>query len=169
MTIPFPEPTFPVESRTEVFLGYLDYFRSRAVDKIEALSENDLRQSRLPSGWTPIELLNHLTYVELRWLEWGFEGRSVTDPWGDNRDERWYVPADETLDHLVSAFRAQARRSRAIIEAHDLSELGKPGPRWDGAEPPTLELILFHLLQEYGRHLGHLDIIAELAGAEVGE
>jgi hypothetical protein len=56
-----------------------------------------------------------------------------------------------------------------VIESHDLSEIGQPGPRWNGADPPTLERILFHLLQEYARHLGHLDIVAELADASVGE
>jgi hypothetical protein len=50
-----------------------------------------------------------------------------------------------------------------------LSEVGKPGPRWDGAEPATLERILFHLLQEYARHAGHLDIVRELADGRVGE
>ncbi len=39
---------------------------------------------------------------------------------------------------------------------------GQPGPRWDGGDPPTLERILFHLLGEYARHLGHLDIVCEL-------
>ena len=38
----------------------------------------------------------------------------------------------------------------------------------DGAPPATLERVLFHLLQEYARHLGHLDIVAELAGGPVG-
>jgi hypothetical protein len=56
-----------------------------------------------------------------------------------------------------------------VIESHDLSEIGQPGPRWDGADPPTLERILFHLLQEYARHLGHLDIVAELADGSTGE
>ena len=41
--------------------------------------------------------------------------------------------------------------------------MGQPGARWDGADPATLERILFHLLQEYARHLGHLDIVTELA------
>jgi Protein of unknown function (DUF664) len=68
-------------------------------------------------------LLKHLTYVELRWLEWGFEGRRITDPWGDNRGDRWYVAEDETLDHLVAN----------------------------------------------ARHLGHLDIVAELAHSQIGE
>jgi hypothetical protein len=85
-----------VSSRAEVFLTYLDYFRSRLVGKLEALPGDELRRSRLHSGWAPIELLKHLSYVELRWLEGGFEGRDVADPWADGRDGRWYVAADET-------------------------------------------------------------------------
>ena len=65
--------------------------------------------------------------------------------------------------------RVPAERSRAVIEAHDLAEMGKPGPRWDGADPATLERILFHLVQEYARHLGHLDIVAELANGQLGK
>jgi uncharacterized damage-inducible protein DinB len=152
-----------------VFLRYLDYFRSVLVDKLEGLSEADLRTSRLPSGWTPMELLKHLTYVELRWLEWGFEGRDVPDPWGDQRENRWYVGPEETLGDLVQALRDPAARSRAVVEAHDLSDVGRPSERWEGEEPPALERILFHLLQEYARHVGHLDIVRELVDGKVGE
>jgi uncharacterized protein DUF664 len=112
---PFPEPTIPASSRTEVFLRYLDYFRDRVTAKLEALPAAELRRTRLPSGWTPLELLKHLRYVERRWLEWGFEGRDIGDPWADS------------------------------------------------ADPPTLERVLFHLVQEYARHLGQLDIVVELA------
>jgi hypothetical protein len=56
-----------------------------------------------------------------------------------------------------------------VIDSHDLSEVGQPGDRWDGEPPATLERILFHLLQEYARHLGHLDVVCELAGAGTGE
>jgi uncharacterized damage-inducible protein DinB len=169
MSMPFPEPTTPVATRAGVFLGYLDYFRSQLVGKLEALPGAELRRSRLPSGWTPAELLKHLTYVELRWLEWGFEGRDVGDPWADGRGGRWYVAASETLEELVGALRAQAARSRAVVESHDLADIGQPGERWDGADPPSLERILFHLLQEYARHVGHLDIVSELAGGPTGE
>ncbi|MEK8105270.1 aldo/keto reductase [Micromonospora sp. M12] len=87
----FPEPTDPAGSRTEVFLRYLDYFRDSVVAKVSALDESELRRSRLPSGWTPLELLTHLRHVELRWIEWGFQGRDVAEPWGDRREDRWYV------------------------------------------------------------------------------
>ena len=56
-----------------------------------------------------------------------------------------------------------------IGERNDLDEIGQPSDRWDSAEPPTLERVLFHLTQEYARHLGHLDIVAELAGGPTGE
>jgi uncharacterized damage-inducible protein DinB len=156
-------------SRSEVFLRYLDFFRDRLTAKLRALPAGDLRSSRLPSGWTPLELLKHLTYVERRWLEWGFMGRAVADPWGDHRDDRWYVAPEETLDGLLTQLAAQAERSNAIISGHDLTEVGQPGERWAGEPPATLERILFHLVQEYARHLGHLDIVAELAGAPSGE
>ena len=169
MTVPFPEPTAPAASRAEVFLRYFDFFRDRLAAKLSALPEAELRSSRLPSGWTPLQLLKHLTYVEMRWLEWGFEGRDVADPWGDRRDGRWYVAPEETLDDLLAKLTEQAERSKAIIESHDLADTGKPGDRWDGEPPATLERVLFHLLQEYARHLGHLDIVSELAGGATGE
>jgi Protein of unknown function (DUF664) len=169
MTVPFPSPTDPVASRAEVFLGYLDFFRSVLVSKLEGLTEDALRTSRLPSGWTPVELLKHLTFVELRWLVWGFEGRTVPDPWGDRREDRWSVRADESFVDLVSALHDQAAVTRAIVQRHDLSEVGQPGERWDGAEPASLERVLFHLLQEYARHVGHLDVVRELIDGQVGE
>ena len=169
MSDTFPSPTILASSRSEVFVGYLDYFRARIIDKVGQLEGHDQRASRLRSGWTPLELVKHLRFVELRWLEWGFAGRQVDDPWGDHRDGRWYVSPDETADQLLSALRAQGERSRAIIETNDLNTVGQPGPRWDGADPATLERVLFHLLQEYARHLGHLDVVVELADGPVGE
>jgi hypothetical protein len=108
-------------------------------------------------------LLKHLRYVELRWLQWGFEGQDVGDPWADHADGRWHVAAGETPLTLLTGLRDQAARSRAIVESHDLDQVGQPGERWDGADPPTLERVLFHLVQEYARHVGHLDVVTELA------
>jgi uncharacterized damage-inducible protein DinB len=169
VNLPFPEPSDPVPTRAEVLLRYLDYFRSRLISKIESLPADELRRSRLPSGWTPLELLNHVAHDELRWLEWRFAGRDVTEPWADERDGRLYVPPDRSLAELLAALREQADRSRAVVAAHDLADLGRPGAGWPTGQPATLERVLLHLLQEYARHVGHLDIVAELAGGEMGE
>jgi uncharacterized damage-inducible protein DinB len=175
MSEPFFEPTTPAGSRTEVFLRYVDYFRSRVIAKLEELPAAELHRTRLPSGWTPLQLLKHLRHVERRWLEWGFEGRDIADPWADSATDpgtgttRWSVTDDETPTTLLADLHNQAERSRSIITTHDLAEVGQPGERWDGADPPTLERVLFHLVQEYARHLGQLDIVVELATGRAGE
>jgi uncharacterized damage-inducible protein DinB len=169
MDFTFPEPTDPRASRTEVFLGYLDYFRERVVAKLEQLPPDDVTRSRLASGWTPLELGVHLQHVERRWLEWGFLGHDVGDPWADEQDGRWQVPRGVGLSEVTDRLRRQGTRSREIVEGHRLDERGQPGPRWRGAVPATLERVLFHLLQEYARHLGQLDVVVELATGTIGE
>ena len=79
------------------------------------------------------------------------------------------VPPGVGLSEVTDRLRRQGTRSREIIEGHRLDERGQPGPRWRGAEPATLERVLFHLLQEYARHLGQLDMVVELATGTVGE
>jgi hypothetical protein len=79
------------------------------------------------------------------------------------------VEPGETLEGLLGALDAQAVRSGRVVAAHGLDEVGQPGDRWGGEPPATLERVLFHLLQEYARHVGHLDIVAELAGGPTGE
>lgn len=169
MSVSFPEPTEAASTPVDVFIRYLDYFRDQVESKVEGLPESEQLTSRLPSGWTPVQLLKHLTHVEQRWLDWGFEGAAVAQPWADSRDGRWFVDEGESLVDLLVAFHEQARRSNAVIKAHALTDVGQPGPRWNGQPPATLERVLLHLVQEYARHLGHLDIVTELAGAPTGE
>jgi len=82
-SVEFPAPTKAAASRMEVLLDYLDYFRATIIEKVQSLPTRDVHASRLPSGWTPAGLLHHLTFVERRWLEWGFEDPQLPNPWGD--------------------------------------------------------------------------------------
>ncbi|MGD0690988.1 MAG: DUF664 domain-containing protein [Acidimicrobiales bacterium] len=165
----FPSPSGPALPSNEVFLMYLDYLRGRIVEKVTSLPLDALIVSVVPTDWTALELVKHLTYVEMRWLEWGFEGTSVDEPWGDHLGDRWFVGPEDTLDSLIGALRERGVVTEEIVRRHELDELGQPGPRWDGDEPATLERVLFHLVAEYARHLGHLDIYSELAEGQNGE
>ena len=131
MSPPFPEPTAPAADRSEVLVRYLDYFREVLLAKLDGLPDDALRTSRLPSGWAPIELAKHLTFVEMRWLEWGFEGRAVDDPWGDRRDDRWYVADDEPTDarpgRAAHARRPQRRHRRGARPGRDRAAGGAMG------------------------------------------
>lgn len=169
MSIEFPTPMVPAEGRAAVFVRYLGFFRETLVAKVSQLPEAELRTSRLPSGWTPLELVKHLRWVELRWIEWGFQGRHVADPWGDRKDDRWHVAPEETAAGLIEELRRQGEVTAAVFTGTELDVAGQPGERWEGQAPATLERIGFHLLQEYARHLGHLDVVVEIAGGPTGE
>lgn len=165
--LPEPGPTSDLKAR---FLEYLDFYRAAVSAKIEGLAGPDLRTSRLPSGWSPVELVKHLTFMERRWLVWGFLGEPVDEPWGDQRDGRWHVASSERLADLLSALHDGGRRTRAIVESSALDDIAAPGGRFGpDRPPPTLASILFHVLQEYARHAGHLDIARELADGVTGE
>ncbi len=152
----------------ELFTLYLDWYRATAIAKVEALHETERRSSRLPSGWTPLEMLTHLAHMERRWFVWGFLGEDVGDPWADRRDDRWHVPDDIALDDLRTMLHEVGERTSAVLTSTPLEQQAPPGPRFPD-EPATLGWICFHVLQEYARHVGHLDIAVELAGGPLGE
>lgn len=175
MSQTLPEPSdqsaYQTAQPRELLLRYLDFYRSEVDRKVDGLTDSELRTSRLPSGWSPLELLNHLVHMGRRWLVWGFAGEEVAEPWGDDGpDGRWSVDASTTRDELLGALHAGGRRTRAIVQAADLAEPAVTGGRF-GADrpPPSLAWILFHVLQEYARHAGHLDVARELADGLVGE
>jgi hypothetical protein len=168
---PQAEPPVTLSDPHELLAGYLDYYRAVIVRKLEGMSEKELRGSRLPSGWTPLGPLKHLTYVERRWLRWGFMAEPMDNPWGPSGPgSDWIVGPDETLETLLAAFREESDRSRAIVAAAQLTDRARSGGRFKPPdEHPTLIWILFHVLQEYARHAGHLDIVRELADGSTGE
>jgi uncharacterized damage-inducible protein DinB len=166
------EPPITEGDTLELQLGWLDYYRGVIETKLTGLSDADLRSSRLPSGWSPLELLRHLVYVERRWLRWGFAGEQVDEPWGDSDGDpegRWTVGADETLEELLGRLHAGGTATRQLVTGVDLSTLGAAGGRFGEADRPTVNWILFHVLQEYARHAGQLDVVRELVDGVTGE
>jgi uncharacterized damage-inducible protein DinB len=152
-----------------VFLEYLAFFRNGIIEKTLTLGDEELVTSILPSGWTPLGLVRHLTFVEMRWLEWGFEGTPTDDPWADQFGEPFVPGPNESRDELLARLQERGRHTSEIVRRHDLEERGQPGERWKDGRPATMERVLFHLLQEYARHMGHLDIYVELVTGATGE
>jgi uncharacterized damage-inducible protein DinB len=166
-----PEPLETLSDPRDLLVGYLDFYRDAALRKLDGMPEPELRTSRLPSGWSPLELLKHLAHVERRWFRWGFTAEQVDAPWGDRgADGRWHVGDDESVDDIKALFLDECERARRIVAAARLTDTSAAGGRFNQPDPrPTLIWILFHVLQEYTRHVGQLDVVRELTDGVIGE
>ncbi|MEJ2856193.1 MULTISPECIES: GNAT family N-acetyltransferase [unclassified Saccharothrix] len=163
------EPPTDLADPVDLLLQYLDFYRATVLRKLDGLTDEQLRTSRVPSGWSPLGLVKHLAYVELRWLRWGFDGEDVAQPYGDPDVERAeFVVDGDTADEVRAFYLAQCERSREITAA---ARLDDRMARWrvPTLPTPTLAWILFHLLQEYARHVGHLDVVRELTDGVTGQ
>jgi Protein of unknown function (DUF664) len=167
----FSEPDPHVADPAELFVGYLDAYRDAVMRKLMSLSVDDQRRSVVPTGWTPLGLVWHLVHMERRWFEWGFRGENVADPWADSSGDPeggWRVPGEVTAADVTGMLRTVGAETTELLEKTPLSTLAATGGRFDD-DPPALAWICFHVLQEYARHAGHLDIAVEFAGGHRGE
>ncbi|WP_350279573.1 DinB family protein [Kribbella sp. HUAS MG21] len=165
-------PEREVADTLELHLRFLDRYRGVIEAKLTGLSDADLRNSRLPSGWAPLELLKHLIFMERRWLRWGFTAEQVDRPWGDSADDpegRWTLDPDDTLESLLAQLHAGGEFTRQVVRGADPATVAPVGGRFGPDDRPTLNWILFHVLEEYARHAGHLDIVRELVDGVTGE
>lgn len=168
----FDEPLFdgPAHTQTDtraLLTGYLNWYRDTIARKLVGLTESQLRTPLTATGWAPLGLVRHLTGVERRWFEWGFRAAQVT---GFPAVDEWAVEDGDATAELIAAWRRQCEVSRQIVAGAGLDERAGIGGRFPDAEhAPPLVRILFHVLQEYARHAGQLDIVRELIDGTTGE
>ncbi|MEU7896150.1 DinB family protein [Nonomuraea sp. NPDC049152] len=163
-------PGVQVSDPRELLLGYLDWYRDALMRKISGLPDERLRAPVEPLGWSPLGLVKHLGWVERRWIRWGFAAENVVayPPGGDEAE--WGVPNGQPAGEILAAYHDEVSRSRALIAEAALDDRARVGGRFPTPEQaPTLGRILFHLLQEYARHVGQLDVVRELLDGQKGE
>ncbi len=131
---------------------------------------DDPTTDRTTSGTAaaPAELVSHLVHMERRWFVWGFLGEDVGNPWADrDDDDGWQTTG--TLDQMLDAWMPAACGPARSCPRMALTDIASAEGRFADGEPPTLLAILFHVMQEYARHMGHLDIVRELIDGTTGE
>ena len=168
LTAPLDGPPVGEHDPRALLTGYLDWYRKALLRKIEGLSDSQLRTAMAPMEWSPLGLVQHLTWVEHRWLRWGFLAAAV-DPHPPGDDE-WRVPDDRSPAAVLASWTAEVAHSGQVIAGAALDQQAAVGGRFATPEQaPPLARILFHLLQEYARHVGQLDIVRELLDGRTGE
>ena len=142
-------------------LGWLDSKRRHVITQVEAMPAESRRRTQVPSGWTPLGLVRHLTLdVERVWLRAAMAGEQVEIPEGY---DGWVAPDDVSDEQVLDDYRDECRAASAAVASMPLGQ----GLAWwfdDGSEAPcsSLREVLLHVLVETTTHAGHLDICREL-------
>lgn len=139
--------------------------------KVSGLPERDQRMPMTATGTNLLGLLKHVASVESEYF--GFVvGRPFADPpsWlaeesDDDRD--MWLTADETPEFVIAFARRVFDHVDATLTALPLDAPGRV-PWWGQRGDVTLEDVAVHTLAEVNRHLGHADILRELADGTAG-
>lgn len=161
-------PPFVADERTQL-VGWLDLQRELVAWKCEALSDDAAHRSLLPLSpmMTIAGIVSHLRWAENTWFEVLFLGQPADGPqFLDEPDDADMIVEGVPITQLLDDYRRQCERSNEIIAAHSLDDPGVH-PGWESARS-TLRWMLIHMVEETGRHVGHLDIIRELLDGEKG-
>ncbi|MDZ5622359.1 DinB family protein [Nocardioides bizhenqiangii] len=158
----------------DVLVSYLTEQRMSLLQKLDGLSERELRTPRTSTGTNLIGIVKHCMNVEYGYFGPTF-GRTIDDPAGlvpeDAYDTDpqvdWYATAEETCAGIVDNYqRVQAFCDETI----DLLSLDAQGrvPWWGDHGSVTLGRILVHVIVDLARHAGHADILREQVDGAVG-
>ena len=148
----------------DMVLAYLERQRELVFWKCAGLSDEAARGPASPTGLTIHGIVRHLENVERSWFRRHFAGQGgLAFDWTDeDPDGDLHVPAGVTLESLLSAYRVEIGLCDEVIAAHGFDDTS-------ATRSHSLRWILLHLIEEIGRHLGHLDLLCELADGRMGE
>ena len=173
-----PPPWEPPFAGTEVehLVGALDRLRTTFRWKADNLDAAGLQTQIGASSLTLGGLLKHLALVEDFYFATKLSGGPLGEPWDttyrdDVTDWEFTSAGDDSPEELYALWDAAVARSRARLDAA-LADSGLDqlvhvsGP--DGRHA-SLRRLVCDLIEEYGRHTGHADLLREAVDGLVGE
>jgi len=171
-------PWEPPIAGTEIehLLGALDRLRVTFRFKAGGLDAAGLNTRVGASSLTLGGLLKHLAAQEDYWSTTKLRGGPIGAPWEDNGwdgDDDWefHSAADDTPEQLYALWDGAVERARARLDAA-LADGGLDQAihmSWPDGRRPSLRRMICDMIEEYGRHTGHADLIREAVDGVVGE
>jgi hypothetical protein len=162
-------------TETEHLLGALDRQRWTFRFKADGLDAAGLAATVGASTLTIGGLLKHLALVEDVYVTEKLDGGHYGERWdlqGAGESEDWHFRAgDAAPEDLYDLYDRNVEQARAKL-ADVLADGGLDQPtaaRHPDGRPASLRRILCDLIEEYGRHTGHTDLIRESVDGRVGE
>jgi hypothetical protein len=144
--------------------AFLDRQRELVAWKLADAELDALQAVATPSGLQALGMVRHLTAVE----RWWFRDRFLAEPglgydWSDeDPDGEYRLRPGETVASLLADYAAETATVDAAISGRSLDDVGANASC-------SLRWVYLHLIEETARHLGHLDLLRELADGSTGE
>ncbi len=169
------EPPF-AGTEAEHLVGALDRLRTTFRWKADDLDPAGLRTRVGASSLTLGSLLKHLALVEDHTFGTKLSGQPLGAPWDaadwdSDQDWEFTSAANDTPEQLYTLWDRAVERSRARLDAaladgglDQLVHVSAPNGRH-----ASLRRLVCDLIEEYGRHTGHADLIREAVDGRVGE
>lgn len=143
-------------------LASLNSQRRHVLGILEGLSDEALRRPVLPSGWSCLDLIQHLTFDDERfWFQCVMTGEPLEA--ADVPDPAWHVLPDTSAEAVLGGYRRQIERSDEIIAATPLDAAPAWWPDFFGSfRLDDMQQVMLHVITETACHAGHLDAVREL-------
>ncbi|HZR50739.1 MAG TPA: DUF664 domain-containing protein [Streptosporangiaceae bacterium] len=157
------------QAERAALMGFLQAQRRSVLAIIEGLDEDSIRTAVVPSGWTPLGVIQHLGHAERLWFQKILTGTASPLPWPPNESGPFVTahPLDEVLDFY--------RNQCAISDENLASTALTAGPAGEvpsflsvADEIHTVRDMILHMIEETARHAGHLDLARELIDGRTG-
>ena len=159
----------------EQIFGALDRLRTTFRWKADGLDAAGLQTRIGPSALTLGGLLKHLARAEDFIFTVKLSGAPASPPWDtyddDGSDPEFASAADDAPEQLYALWDDTVVRSRATLDAA-LADGGLDQPvhvSWPDGRHPNLRRLVCDLIEEYGRHTGHADLLREAVDGLTGE
>ena len=172
--VPWEPPLAGTE--LEHLVGALERLRTTFRWKADDLDDAGLRTRIGASSLTLGGLLKHLAFVEDFQSTVKLSGKAPGEPWNSvdwDADPEWPFTsaADDSPDELYALWESAVERARARLEAAlaegGLDQLVHVSD--DEGRHASLRRLVCDLIEEYGRHTGHADLLREAVDGLVGE
>jgi uncharacterized damage-inducible protein DinB len=160
LRVPRPEEAAPADEMS-MARAWLVHLRESAIFKLEDLDDEQLRWKPVPTANSLGVLVVHLGYAERLWARAFFAGEEMDMSW---RSHMFELPDGWSVDDVVAFYRAETAAADAVLDGADSFDL----PSRSDQRPTTLRWVVFHLIEETARHVGHMDITRELLDGRIG-
>jgi Protein of unknown function (DUF664) len=170
------EPPLAGTDETQL-IGALERLRTIFRWKADGLNAEHLNQRLGPSELTLGGLLKHLALGEDYMFTEKYDGTTPGAPWaeaawdGDDPDWEFRTAKDDTPEALYALWDDAVERSRDRL-ARALAKDGGLDQRvaaHGNGEHASLRRLVTDLVEEYGRHTGHADLLREAVDGLTGE